>query len=143
MPKYTNTSSGVLVQGLDSMQRVLKVANSELAGELRKRLAGAVEVVHVSARENAAALRDSPYNFGKPLSQTLKVSVTQRSASVYSTAVWGGAQNYGGQVGRGGATLLRRDSVSQYMTRAAQTNHVRVAAQVESVLEWLEHELGS
>jgi phage gpG-like protein len=75
------------------------------------------------------------------LRDTIKVSVARSSASVYSTSVYGGVQNFGGRVGRNHATLIKRASVSQYMTRAAQTNKERVAREVEGVLDWLAEEL--
>lgn len=129
-----NREAGVYVEGLAAMQRVLFRAGHELGPELRLRLKAAVEQVRVTAQA------DAPSRSGR-LRASIRVSVTQRSASLYSTAIYGGVQNYGGKVGRDHATLLKRAEVSQYMTRAAQSNKERVAREVEGVLDWLTHQL--
>jgi hypothetical protein len=138
MAKPVNREAGVYVQGLAAMQRVLARGESELAPELKRRLREGGEMVRATARQNAPYRSNLP---GKHLRDTMKVSVTRTSASVYSTSIYGGVQNFGGRVGHHGATLLRRASVSQYMTRAAQTNKERVAQHIEGVLDWLSDEL--
>lgn len=141
-----NTGSGVVVQGLADMQRVLRKAESELAPQLKVRLKMAGEkIVAPAARANApVGVRSQRYRFGgADLKDTIRVTATGRGASVYSTAVYGGVQNYGGRVGRNHATILARGNVSQYMTRAVASTKVPVSREVEGVLDWLSHELGS
>jgi len=142
-----NTGDGVYVQGLSDMRRVLKAAEHELAPELTKRLykAGEGIVAPVARRYAPVGVRSAQYRFGgKDLRDTIRVSAAGlRGASVYSTSVYGGAQNYGGRVGRGGATVLRRSDVSQFMTRAVKDTRLPVAAEVESTLDWLAKRLDS
>lgn len=133
-----NTEAGVYVQGLSAMQRVLKRSEHELAPELKARLRHQVGgVIAPVARADAPVSGLSH----RHMRDTIKVSVSLRGASIYSTAVYGGVQNYGGRVGRNRATVLPRAGVSQYMTRAVQSTRPRVEQQVLEVLDWLKHEL--
>lgn len=134
-----NLESGVYAQGLAGIQRVLKRSEHELAPQLKTRLRQGGELVVPVAKANAPF--GSRYNFGTPLRDTIKTSVTQRGASMYSTSVYGGVQNYGGRVGRNHATVLKRANVSQYMTKAVDSTHVAVVAHVEGTLDWLKREL--
>jgi hypothetical protein len=65
------------------------------------------------------------------LEESVKVSVPTRSASVYSGALHGGAQNVGGKVGRNHATLLNRSDVSGWMIKAVSSNTALVEAELE------------
>lgn len=141
-----NVEGAIVVQGLADMQRVLRKAEHELAPQLRQRLKETGEgIVAPAARRYAPrGVRSARYRFGgRDLSESIRVSATQRGASVYSTAIYGGVQNYGGRVGRNHATVLRRADVSGYMTRAVADTRTRATEHVEGVLDWLQHELGS
>lgn len=141
-----NTSDAIVVHGLADMQRVLRKAEHELAPQLRQRLKDTGEgiVAPVARRYAPVGVRSAQYRFGgRTLAESIRVSATQRGASVYSTAVYGGVQNFGGRVGRNHATVLRRADVSQYMTRAVADTRAPAAAHIEGVLDWLSRELGS
>lgn len=139
-----NVKEGVVVSGLTDMQRVLKKGGSELGPELKKRLKDVGEgiVAPVARRYAPQGVRSARYRFSGPsLHESIRAGATQKGATVYSTSVYGGVQNFGGKVGRNHATLLKRADVSQYMTRAVRETRVPVTRHVEGTLDWLTREL--
>ena len=134
-----NVTQGVAVSGLKEMQVALKVANNGLDRELDKRMRKAGEIVAPVARRNAPkGTRSRDYRFsGDVLEDSIRTSGARGRYSVYSTAIYGGVQNYGGRVGRNHATLLTRASVSQYMSKAVVSTRDLVKAEVEGTLDWL------
>lgn len=143
MPR--NTEEGVYVQGLSDMQRVLKKGGNRLAPELRQRLKDVGEgiVAPVARRYAPQGVRSARYRFSGPsLHESIKVGATRTGATVYSASIYGGAQNFGGRVGRNHATILRRADVSQYMTRAVRDTAPTTVRHVEGTLDWLAKELG-
>jgi hypothetical protein len=74
------------------------------------------------------------------LEDSVRVSVTQRSASVYSTALHGGVQNFGGGPHAGWAARgphVRKDRASRWMTRAVESQEAYVRESTEKVLDWV------
>jgi hypothetical protein len=138
---FRNVEEGIVVEGLGPMIRVLHNAEHEIEPELKRRLKqGVGGIVLPVARANAPY--GSKYNFGTPLRDSLRVSVTQRGASIFSTKVSGGAINYGAwTTGPGRGPHIKRERASHYMTRAVQSTKPRVEAEVVGLLDWLTHEL--
>lgn len=136
MPKtFRNVEEGVVVEGLGPMIRVLARAEHELAPQLRDRLKRGVGGIVLPVARGYA-----PVVSGR-LRGSLKVSVTQRGASIYSASVYGGAQNYGAWKRDGRGPHIPRDRASHYMTRAVQTTRPRVEQEVLGLLDWLKREL--
>jgi hypothetical protein len=70
----------------------------------------------------------------------VKVSVTSRSASVYSTSAYGGIQNSGGGPHAGWAARgphIRADKASHWMTKAVAGNSDFVTEELDGLLDWL------
>lgn len=135
-----NFGEGIAVQGLQDMQRALKKGESELGPQLKKRLKEAGDRI-VAPAARAGAPRGTRAHGGPKLADTIRAGVLQKGATVYSTSVYGGVQNYGGRVGRNHATVLERGRVSQYMTTAVRETREPVSEHVEGVLDWLQREL--
>src|SRR5262245_52792919 len=74
------------------------------------------------------------------LEHSVKVSVTGRAASVYSTSVYGGAQNVGAHPKRGwdarGPHIKRADA-SRWMNKAVAATRPAVAREMDGLLDWL------
>lgn len=142
MAAYAVRDQGLAMRGFTELQRALTRIGSKsefgLEYELARRLRGIGERVaetaplYVQHKTGRDAVSPNPR-----LEESVKVSVTLRSASVYSTAAHGGAQNVGGQVGRNRATLLKRAEVSQWMIRAVSSTSPWVAEQMDGLLDWL------
>jgi len=116
-------------------------ADFGLAYELQQRLRTIGEAVAKAAPQFVSHRTGRHGDPGNPsLEESVRVSVTQRQASVYSTALHGGAQNVGGKVGRNHATLLKRADVSGWMIKAVGSEREFVREEVDSLLEWLERE---
>lgn len=105
----------IQVEGLAALQRALRRTGTgtdrlvktrlrQLANRVRDRARASVE--HKTGRSG-----DQP-----PLAGSLKTSVTQKGASVYSDALHAGVQERGGRVGHG--AVIPRASASAYMTKA-------------------------
>lgn len=146
MASYVVRDQGVVVHGFAALQRALNSVQSRadygLAYELQRRLRTIGEKVAESAPEFVTHYsgHTGPYP-GEPdnprLEDSVRVSVTTRSASVYSTAMHGGAQNVGGQVGRKRHTILERAKVSKWMNKAVSSNYIFVDKEVDGLLDWL------
>ncbi len=119
------------------MQRALRAIDVGTARELTARIRAVGEVVKKAAQERAPVGPGHPGEPGR-LHDSIKVSTMLKSASVYSTAVYGGVQNVGGRVGRNHATLLRRDMVSGYMNKAVAASEAYVEGEMLGLLDWLE-----
>lgn len=126
-------TSGVSVRGFTQLQRALKRIDDGASDELRKRLKD------IGARVALVAAGNAPRDTGE-LQHSIKTGVALRGASVYSSAVYGGAINYGafpkaGPEARG--PHIKRANASHYMDRAVVQTEPYVEAEVEKLLDWL------
>lgn len=129
------TEGTVVVEGLVPLQRALRLAEGNTGKHLKRRLREAAQPVADQAKANVTHKTGRHGNSGPTLERSIKVGVNARSVSVYSAAVHAIVQDQGGRVGRNRATLLRRASVSQYMTRAVQQKTPEVIDRVDRVLD--------
>jgi hypothetical protein len=136
VPRPVIRDEGVVVEGFAALQRVLKQIESGAHPELKKRLKVIGDHVAKTARGNVS--HKTGRHFGSPrIESSIKVSVTARGASVYSTAPHGGVQNVGGRVGRSHLTVIKRAEVSGYMTKAVQSDREFVQHETEALVQWL------
>jgi phage gpG-like protein len=80
------------------------------------------------------------------LEDSVKVSVTANSASVYSTSEYGGIQNTGGGPHAGWAAKgphVRSDKASEWMNKAVRSKEQWVEAQMDGLVDWLLDEFES
>lgn len=104
--------------------------------ELQARIREIGERVREVATGNVSH-RTGRHSKGKRLEDSLKVSSTLKSASVYATAVHGGVANVGGRIGRNRATLITRAEASHFMDRAVKSEQPFVETELRAVLSWL------
>lgn len=130
---------GVAVRGFTQLSKALAriegegIADYGLAYELRSRLHAIGETVKAQAEGYA------PEKSGE-LRRSLAVSVTQRSASVFARAIYGGVQNFGGGPAAGWqyrGPHVKRANASRFMDRAVDSEEVYVEAEMDSLLDWL------
>ena len=74
------------------------------------------------------------------LEGSVKVSVTTKAAAVYSTSVYGGAQNSGagpkaGWKARG--PHIQRKNASKWMTRAVESQKAFTEAEMDGLTQWV------
>jgi len=77
------------------------------------------------------------------LEHSVKVSVTGRAASVYSTSEYGGAQNVGARPKRGWGSRgphITRAKASGWMNKAVAATRPYVEAEMDGLLDWLTFE---
>ena len=117
----------VLVRGLSEVQKALRAADRETATEVRKGLRSIGDTVRDKARANVRS------RTGK-LAGSIRTSATLTRITIYSNLIYSRIQDEGGRVGRGGATLLTRASVSQYMRRAVDGSGPTVDRELELML---------
>ncbi len=135
---------GVYMTGFTSLSRALAriegegLADFGLAYELRARLRAIGDKIGADAPQFLTHATGRHGSDSQPrLEDSVRVSVTTRTASVYSSAIYGGVQNVGGRIGRRHATLLTRGQVSNWMDRSVATNAAFVQAEAEGLTEWL------
>src|SRR5438270_7329546 len=88
--KFARAGQGdaIVMQGFTQLQAALRRIEDGVQPELRSRIRKIGDRVALVAAGNAPRLTGE-------LQHSLRVSVNNSSASVYSTAVYGGAINYG------------------------------------------------
>jgi hypothetical protein len=139
---------GIVLRGFTDLQRAL----ADLGGrgefgldyELSRRLRTVGEKV---GRDAAGYVTHRTGRHGDPgdprLEDSVKVAVGRRAASVYSTAVYGGAQNYGAGPKAGWGARgphIKRADASRWMTRAVDANEAFVAAEMDGLCDWIVRE---
>ena len=128
------TGNAIAVQGLAELQRALRRAEGEAPKYLRR---GLTEIAKGVKRDATANITHRTGRHGNEGPIRVRTSVTARGASVYANEVHAIVQDVGGQVGRSRATLLRRDSVSQFMTKAVRNSRPRIEREMEQLLDTL------
>lgn len=133
--KFRNAgeNNAVAVQGFQQLSRALKRIEDGVYPEFRKKLKEIGDRVALVAASNA------PRRTGE-LQHSIKTSVTERGASVYSTAIYGGAQNFGafphmGKEHRG--PHIKRANASHYMDRAVTQLESWVEQETQAVIDWV------
>lgn len=132
---------GILMVGFTQLQaalgRIESKADFGLEYELQRRLRVVGEKVAKVAPQFVTHKTGRTNSNGERLEDSVKVSVTTRSASVFSSSIYGGAQNVGGKVGRNRATLLKRSDASHWMDKAVASEREFVQAEMEGLVDWL------
>jgi hypothetical protein len=143
--RYVVRDQGIAMVGFAQLSKALAriggVGEYGFRYEMRRRIALIGEYVAKDAPQYVTHATGRHGDPNEPtLEESVRVSVAASSASVYSTAIYGGVQNVGGRVGRDHATILKRADVSQWMNQAVRNDSVYVAMQIEELLDWLERE---
>lgn len=128
---YRNQDYAVQFSGFAQLSRALRRIEDGTYDELRKRLHDIGDRVALVAAGNA------PRGVTGELQHSMKTSVTLNGASVYSSSIYGGAQNYGAWTQHGRGPHIRRDRASHYMDKAVAATAGYVEAEMEAVLDWL------
>lgn len=132
--------SAVHVEGLTSLLRALRRAETGADRELKGRLRKMAEPIRDRARANVEHKTgrhgdpDLP-----PLADTIKIGVTQKAVSVYSASPYSARQDRGGYGNHG--SLITRANASAYMTRAVEQGQANIADEVENLWEDMEIEI--
>lgn len=146
---YAVRDQGIAMHGFTALQQALlsiqERADYGMAYELQARLRLLGEkiakdapgfVTHYSGHRGPYPKEpDNPR-----LGESVRVNVTTRAASIYSTAMHGGVQNVGGQVGRGRSALIERAKASHWMSKAVSTNYAFLQMEIEGLLDWVVRE---
>ena len=121
---------GISVQGFAALQRALgRVANG-VQPELRRRLREIGDNVGIVASHYA------PRRTGA-LQTSIRTRVTNSSASIYSTAIYGGAINSGAWTKYGRGPHIARNRASHYMDRSVDELASWVQDEMEGLLDWV------
>jgi hypothetical protein len=136
---------GVILHGFVELERALEridgPGNFGLDYELNRRLRTVGEsiarvapnfVTHATGRHGDT---DQPR-----LEDSVGVSVTKRRASVFSRAVYGGAQQFGAGPHAGWAARgphIRQDRASKWMSKAVNSQREFISEELDGLLDWL------
>lgn len=139
MARYAIRDAGVAVQGFDQLQRALRRIEGGIAPELRVKLKAIGEHVKEVAEGNVSHKSGERHgDDSQPkLEDSVKVSATLKSASIYSTAVHGGAINVGAWTTTGRGPHISRGTAQHWMDRAVRSEESFVEREVNALLDWL------
>lgn len=121
---------GISVQGFAGLQRALRRVEGGAQPEMRARLRA------IGERIALVAAGDAPRNTGE-LQHSIKTSVKNAGASIYSNAVYGGAINYGAWTQHGRGPHISRRGASHYMNRAVTQTSSWVEGEIDGLLDWV------
>lgn len=119
---------GVYLEGLSDLRRALKRVDRELDRSLAKSLREIGKKVRDRVRAGALRFAQS-----HTLEKSLRYSVKQKTASIYSDVVYSRVQEYGGRVGHG--AVIRRADAHHYMTEGIAASRRVIDSNLESVLD--------
>lgn len=135
---------GIVMSGFTELNRALERIGSRsnfgIEYELQRRLRTVGETVAKAAPQFVT--HKTGRNSGQ-LESSVKVSVTTKSASVYSTSVYGGIQNVGGGPKAGWSARgphIRRANASQWMNKGVASQRAFVTDELEGLLDWVVEE---
>lgn len=142
------SEQGIAMGGFSELNAALRRVeggrgNFGLEYELQKRLREIGETIAKSAPGFVTHNTGRHGNTGLRLEDSVKVSVAATSASVYSTAVHGGAQNSGAGPHAGWAARgphIQKDRASRWMTKAVNSKRAFVQAEMEGLVDWVVEE---
>jgi hypothetical protein len=148
---YAVRDQGIAMRGFAALNQALTQMQAKadfgLEYEMQRRLRMIGEVVAKAAPGNvthATGRHGDPSN--PTLEESVRVSVTARQGSVYSTALHGGVQNVGGGPHAGWGARgphVQRSEASGWMNKAVGKNSAYVQAQMEELINWLLFELNA
>lgn len=131
--KYARAGSGdaIVISGFAQLQaafgRIADGTQQELQGKIKE----------VGGRVALVAAGFAPRGATGELQHSPKVSAVTRGASVYSTAVYGGAINFGAWMKNARGPHISRGRASHYMDRAVTSTAPWVAQEMDSILDWV------
>jgi hypothetical protein len=136
------SDQAIVLNGFTQLSRALRrveggPGNFGLGYELQRRLRTVGETV---AKAAPGFITHRTGRGSGELEGSVKVSVTTRSASVYSTSVYGGIQNFGGGPHGGWAARgphIRKANASHWMDRAVNSQTAFVAKELDGLIDWL------
>jgi hypothetical protein len=136
---------GIAMNGFTELNRALQRidggrGNFGIEYELQHRLRVVGETVAKAAPQFVT--HKTGHETGE-LEGSVKVSVTTKSASVYSTSVYGGAQNSGAAPKAGWKARgphIQRKNASKWMSRAVASEREFVKEEMDGLLDWLVEE---
>jgi hypothetical protein len=146
---YAVRDQGVVLHGFSELNDALAriegaKGNFGVEYELQQRLRAIGEEVAKAAPQFVTHKTGRHGNPGvQRLEDSVRVSVTTRSASVYSTAEHGGVQNVGGGPHAGWPARgphVRAANASHWMNRAVASKRDYVDAELDGLLDWIEAE---
>lgn len=123
-------TGAVAVRGFAALQAALKRIEDGTQGEVQRRIR------EIGERVALVAASKAPRRTGE-LQHSIKTSVATRSASVYSTAIYGGVQNVGAWTKEGRGPHVTRARASHYMDRAVQELAPWVEQEIQAVVDWI------
>lgn len=131
--KFSRAGEGdaIVIQGFAQLQAALRRVADGVQDELRQRVRAVGDRVALVAASNA------PRGATGDLQQSIKASVTNTSASVYSSAVYGGAINVGAWTPEGRGPHISRANASHYMNRAVAQTAPWVEQEMNAVVDWV------
>lgn len=137
--KHNEGMYGVAVVGFEEVYRALKGIEGDLPKQVRKNLRLIGKIVKDQAEANAGNIRKSG-----ALAGSIKVSLSPKAASVFSTAPHGGVQNVGGGPHAGWSARgphVKRANASHYMNKAVDSTRGEVQQAMEELMQWVASEL--
>lgn len=147
MARYVVRDQGVALAGFGSLARTLRqiegAGNYGVEYELRRRLG------EIGVKVGESAKQFITHKTGRgdgALEDSVRVAVTQRAASVYSTSPYGGAQNVGAypKAGRGArGPHIQARNASRWMNRGVASERAFIEEETEGLLDWLVREFES
>lgn len=149
MAKYAVTDQGIAMHGFAELQTALRgleggPGNFGLEYELQQRVRAMGEQVAKAAPRFVTHKTGRHGNPANPrLEDSARVSVTARSASVFSIAEHGGVQNVGGGPKAGWPARgphVRADKASHWMNKAVASQAGYIEAETEQMLDWIVRE---
>lgn len=144
---YAVRDQAIYMVGFTQLQKALSTIEGKgeygLEYELQKRLRDVGEKVAHAAPAFVTHRTGHGGSAGIRLEDSVRVSVTKKTASVYSTAVHGGVQNVGGGPAAGWSHRgphVRRANASRWMIRAVQSERQAVQDEFDGLLDWVAKE---
>lgn len=130
-PPQVGHSQPILAPDLPELREALR----RLAGpDVNRLMKAELRAIANEVRNQARAGVSNRSGRGKgDLARSIRASVTQRGASVYSGLPYARVQDEGGRVGHG--AILKRADVSQYMTRATRNSQATVSRRLQGLLD--------
>jgi hypothetical protein len=148
MARYAVRDQAIVLNGYtqltQALQRIEGRGNFGADYEMQRRLRTVGETVAKAAPQFVTHTTGRHGSQGNPhLEDSVKVSVTARSASVYSTAEHGGVQNVGGGPKTGWAARgphVKRDRASKWMIRAVASEQEFIREEMDGLVDWVVEE---
>lgn len=141
-----NRDQALYLNGFEDLTKALRrieggAANFGIEYELKRRLRVVGEGIAEVAPQFVTHATGRHGDPAQPrLEDSARVSVTQRQASVFSIAIHGGLQNFGGGPHAGWAARgphVKRKNASRWMGKAVASRKEWAYDELEGLLDWL------